>query len=134
MSVKKVCPHKGNILTPCFHEDGEDALRNGSCIGCGKTPAELEAELAKPTVVLTEDQKAMARKINHAVNVFASKMKAKMIKSMLAGKTGWDTLPAWQFMDGFDKNVNNIREANDIAESTVDLANFSMMIGMRVGK
>jgi hypothetical protein len=134
MSAKKVCPHRENIMAPCFMEDGADALRNGNCISCGKTPAEIEAELTKPTVVLTEEQRAMARKINHAVNVFAGKMKAKMIKSMVAGKTGWDTLPAWQFMDGFDKNVNNIREATDIAESTVDLANFSMMIGMRVGK
>jgi hypothetical protein len=125
----KKCPHRSSVMTPCYVEDGEEALVGGKCAGCGKTPDETNQENVAP--VLPEDRAATFRKMNKHINMFAAKMKKKMLKGLLEGKTGWDTWPAWKFMDGLNKNVDHIRAGEKVSEATVDLANYAMLIEMR---
>jgi len=117
-------------MTPCFHEDGEVALRNGTCSGCGKTPEELDGNPSP--ITLNDEQALVAKKMNIAVTKFAAKMKSQMVHMLLDGTAkGWDTVPAYIFLDAFNESVDCIRDGTSITDATVSEAIYAMLIGMR---
>ena len=126
---RQSCPHRSNIMTPCFREDGDVALKGGVCQGCGKTPAELETD---GDIKIPETMIPVIRKINSVVNDHAKKMKATMVKALIEGKMeGWDTKPAWQLTDSFDEHVNMIREGKNIPQASVGISIDAALIAMR---
>jgi len=42
------CPYARSDMTPCVSRDGVSALTDdGKCVGCGRTPAEILAEITE---------------------------------------------------------------------------------------
>jgi len=128
---KETCPHRDSVMIPCVKVDGDCALKNGVCIGCGKKPEEIHG-VPQEEITLSPEQALVAKKMNIAVNKFSAKMKAAMISTIIDGTyKGWDTVPAWTLLDSFNDSVDNVREGRSISESTVDIAVNAMLINMR---
>jgi predicted Fe-S protein YdhL (DUF1289 family) len=136
-----VCSHKKSIMDPCFVTDGAVALDGkGKCLTCGKTPDEInkpaEAQLVdeKEVITLNPEQMAEMKKVHKAIYRFSQSMEEKMCVSLVNGKKGWDTDPAWAFKERMEKCLNNISTSNDIASECIDLANYCMFIWKRASK
>jgi predicted Fe-S protein YdhL (DUF1289 family) len=139
MAKKKVCSCKKGPLSPCYITDGEVSLDKDTnkCIGCGKTKEEIDnppipGKVAKEKVQLTLEQVHEMKKIHKSLFSFLKAMEEAMCNGLVNGKKGWNTDPAYLFVNKAQESFNNILAEKDVEKECIDIANFMMMIWKKV--
>jgi len=136
----ETCAFKKSVVTPCYVTDGDVALDGaGKCMGCGRTVAQITTPgttpaPAVPATILDEEQAAEMKKIHKTAFNFHKEMEGNMAAGLIKGKKGWQTEPAWVFLDKIEESFANLKDGKDVAKECVDIANFCMFIWNKAKK